>query len=284
MTDKPAQFWMFYALKRTGHHAIMFWVAAQLPKPPLFLNNLLRFSNLARSHKGQRSAIKAAGPAVAAFIRGAPSGFDNFRKLVRGGANVLMNFESVALPEISKKVWQQHFAEMTMGRGHAEQILVIRDPFSLFGSCARAPDKILSYTAVDNDKVRRVRPRGGVGVLDVWIEEAEWVLSGKCPLRPVLFNTWFRSKSYRQQLAAELGLQFSDRALNAVSSIGKGSSWDQTSFDGKAQQMRVCRRWEHQLDTPRFIQACRSRKKLISLSRQLFPDDPDVNDAIERIY
>jgi hypothetical protein len=64
------------------------------------------------------------------------------------------------------------------------------------------------------------------------------------------YDTWFQDREYREKIAAQLDLPFSDAGLQAVSPGGGGSAFDLTSFDGKAQEMQVLERWRGMEEDP----------------------------------
>ena len=55
-------------------------------------------------------------------------------------------------------------------------------------------------------------------------------------------DKWFSSKAYRKKVANRTGLEFTDAGLNDICSIG--SSFNNRSYQGKAQQMDVLNRWK----------------------------------------
>ena len=87
--------------------------------------------------------------------------------------------------------------------------------------------------------------RSGVAVLKGPTTLAESGPRGPWMLKVVMlnYNTWFQDRGYRESIAAQLNLPFSDAGLQTVSSGGGGSAFDRMSFDGKAQDMGVLDRW-----------------------------------------
>lgn len=90
-----------------------------------------------------------------------------------------------------------------------------------------------------------------------------------CPTVFISFNDWFQSQEYRKSISSSLGLQFSDKTLNKVSSNGNGgSSFDKTSYQNDAQSMKVLDRWKLFKEDDRFKRLL--DQELIDLSREYF--------------
>jgi hypothetical protein len=66
------------------------------------------------------------------------------------------------------------------------------------------------------------------------------------------YNLWFFNKAYRKRICDDFGLEFTDAGINDVMRIGKGSSFDGTSFNGRANEMEVLTRWKKYENDPRF--------------------------------
>ena len=68
-----------------------------------------------------------------------------------------------------------------------------------------------------------------------------WLNHAKSDLYKIIFDKWFQSKEYRQQICKDLNLNFSDQALNEVYGEGK-SSYDGYEYNNRAQDMNVLHR------------------------------------------
>ena len=64
----------------------------------------------------------------------------------------------------------------------------------------------------------------------------------------VKYNDWFVSEEYRQMICNHLGLAFTDKGINQVPATGDGSSFDYQEYDGRAQEMKVLKRWRNVVD------------------------------------
>lgn len=78
----------------------------------------------------------------------------------------------------------------------------------------------------------------------LWLEYAKEIVSseGINNKVPVIFDRWFVDKEYRAEISNKLNIEFKDDGINDVCRYG--SSFDSTTFDGKAQEMDVLGRWK----------------------------------------
>lgn len=111
-------------------------------------------------------------------------------------------------------------------------VLIIRNPFNNLASLSK------------------LRPSFAQKLLptfkEMWIQYAEEALFKTNWLFPkvvFLFDKWFVSKEYREELSLALGCPFTDAGLNIIHG-NIGSSFDGKKFWRKAQKMNVLGRWE----------------------------------------
>jgi hypothetical protein len=89
---------------------------------------------------------------------------------------------------------------------------------------------------------------------EIWREYAEQVMGKKDYFNgsaiPLFYDLWFKSKDYRKLFIDRIksftgwSMKFSDEVLNDVPRIGRGSSFDGMTYDGRAQEMAVHQRWK----------------------------------------
>jgi hypothetical protein len=60
----------------------------------------------------------------------------------------------------------------------------------------------------------------------------------------IYYDTFFQNKEYRKIVCEALGGTYNENMLNVVTNKGGGSSFDGLSYNGKAQQMNVLKRYE----------------------------------------
>jgi len=160
-------------------------------------------------------------------------------------------------------------------------IVLIRDPYNWLASCLyrdqRYNDSLLEE--YDRGSLVEERPGSRLNGLETYKQyAAEAMGHTKLVDHPakviVKFNDWFSSISYRKLLSKSLRLnKFSDEGLNKVTKYGNGSSFDNTNFNGKAQEMNVLSRW-HQMkpDTNNY----EAFSKAVS--------DPDIQDIARELF
>lgn len=91
---------------------------------------------------------------------------------------------------------------------------------------------------------------------------------------PISFNDWFEHSEYREDTAIRLGMPSHDKGLQEVLSIGAGSSFDKTKFDGKAQQMDVLNRWKKFEGDRTYQNYLSEYSRAVKLSIQIFNFNP----------
>jgi len=116
-------------------------------------------------------------------------------------------------------------------------ILIARDPYNWLASW-------ISHTHFNIENLEKD--------IDVYIEN----LSSGFSI--ISFNDWFSHRGYRDRLGQQLGIVNTDASVNAVTSFGKGSSFDKKSFDGKAQEMKVLQRWTRMSESKIYLNAIKN--------------------------
>ena len=86
----------------------------------------------------------------------------------------------------------------------------------------------------------------------------------------VNFNEWASNENYRKKLSSKLKVPFTDSTKEMIPGFGYGSSFDKHTFQGKANQMKVNRRW------PKFCKSnlfkyIFSNTELLRLAKKIYP-------------
>jgi hypothetical protein len=184
--------------KRSGHHAVITWLASQMPETVRHYNDILYepFSH------GE----------VVCKSRPGDTYIGNVEK------RNIYSMEDVPLSNLTNL----HKSNLTI-------VVVIRDIRNTLASDIKAC----------NPKVVNKHLKKLVGI---WRGYVEGYL-GSSPEYFILFDRWFKDKSYRRKICYDLNVPFTDKGLNKVPNYGGGSSFDLTKFNGKAQHMDVLNRW-----------------------------------------
>lgn len=114
-------------------------------------------------------------------------------------------------------------------------VLIVRDPFNWFASWwvsakrwgGTQPDRVTDIVAK-----YKTHCREALGQQDT--------LKAKV----ILYNRWFTDEQYRQEIADFFEMPSIHQSFEKVPDAGGGSTFEGTSFDGKAQQMKVLERWK----------------------------------------
>jgi len=262
------------ALKRSGHHGVITWLAHQLKAPVYFFSNVKHFANpfepaaYAVTH---REAWRLEKHQQFANLPAQPK---KLRERIDAGAPVIVSFDDFRFSAQRRRDWHKNQSELAgASRRPIKYIVSLRDPFNNSASrlqCHQTYDESF-FTADWN-------------VVEHWKEYAR--VAVKPPNEQFIglnYNRWFTSVDYRRSLAGQLEVPFSDAGLNDMLLYGKGSSFDQCAFAGNAQAMRVLERWRGFSADEKFLSAFRNDSEMVDLVLQLFGDDPHTMEALSTL-
>lgn len=89
------------------------------------------------------------------------------------------------------------------------------------------------------------------------------------------YNNWSRNRLYRENVAYQLDLVFTDNGFNDVPNFGNGSSFTQLDMDGKGSQMPVLSRYREFKNDPNFRRLITPYKEKLSQRIFLYENRPD---------
>lgn len=256
----------FFALRRSGHHAVMIWLAYRFKLPIFLLNDITPYTD---------------PYLTTTFANNWDKGSDWFVHIedVEQTRNVhkhclmisIQDFNITSLADGRDVIWER---QRTIGESlKLRTILVLRDPFNMLASRWYKPGPVPKL-------------RDDSEILDTWEIYAEEYLGLTTFLKSKIvinYNLWFLSIDYRKQLSAQIGIPFTDTGLNVVTKAGGGSSFDLTSYDGRGSEMKVLERWKVCQHDKRFIEAFRERQKLANLYRKIFPHDSELESFMQMV-
>lgn len=107
----------------------------------------------------------------------------------------------------------------------------------------------------------------------IWIEYAKEYIGQNNYLNnsiKINYNSWFKSKKYREQLSKMINKNHSDDNLQEILNIGGGSSFDNLNFDKKAQEMKVLERWKKLKYNKNYIQKILMNQEVKELNNKIF--------------
>lgn len=225
------------AMRRSGHHAILDWIIAQLAPDTKWchLNDVkINDENPLETDLG-----------------------DNFRGTRDPDRDMLIyNIEDTEVETFLTSRLATHHDEWLGESQEVCNLLIMRDVFNLHASRYAMMQK--------GEMFARFRPEIFKNHAREFLRETS--LFGE-PFIPISYNQWAVSPRYRKHLAAQLGLTFSDKGRQSVAHLG--SSFDGIKFQGNAKRMKVNERWRRYVDHPDYL-ASLDDSELIGLSCRVF--------------
>lgn len=250
-------------LSRSGNHAIINWLLAQMEGRTCFLNCVQPqqnpFATARESDSGQ-----------AAICNYQPFDLDRERRGEFSQKDwLLYSYEDCFITMVCSRCFELRHDEFLGPSQCRTDIVIVRDPFNLFASRLRS-----SYSGVT--PLTAVR---------IWKQHARQVLGQRKlftqPYLAILYNRWVSDREYRQQVAAKLGLPFTDANFHRVASTAGGSSFDGLQYDGAAHRMSVLDRWQHYIDEPAYLNLFDD--ELLELSAAIFGELPAAGAVRRRL-
>ena len=254
-----------FALRRSGHHAVLRWILEQAGGWRWFLNDCAGEGNPFETCIRVNSEVTAPDgrPAHPPWEREAEG------RLSKKGL-LAYNYEDQDFRRVAPRLDVRR--EAWVGRSRRRHdLLILRDPFNLFASKLR-----WFYGQQHRPTLDELRTS-----VRLWKAYAEEFLGETHHLPnkvPISYNAWFADQTYRAGLAERLGLPFSDRGLNQVARWGPalwGDSFDGLAYDGRAQDMDVLERWKRFRDDDLYLSLVVD-ERLLALSERIFGEVPGV--------
>jgi tetratricopeptide (TPR) repeat protein len=208
--------YMFYATKRSGHHAVINWFAKQSPGSVVHYNNLV----------------------IDSFIKGHiephPPGTHMVNRYSKETPNVfLYNWEDIKTDQHANIIKSPLCEGEIIG-----PIIIIRDFYNMIAS------------SMANMGVR-INSNPDLNVVkEIWKQHAQACINGQDFIN---YNKWFRDKDYRNFISQKYGISNSDDGLDEILPYAGGSSFDKMKYDGQARKMKVEERYKEYLDNKEFL-------------------------------
>jgi hypothetical protein len=270
MEIKNDYLFIFYALKRSGHHAVMVWLAYHFNLPVFVLNNIIPYTDPYLTTKFNDNWDKESDW----LFHIDDSNVEQIRNTHKHC--LMIGFQDFDITNLKDGRSILLESQKTVGKSLKNfNLIILRDPFNLLVSRWHKPG-VVPKLKDDSE------------ILDRWEIYAEEYLGVTNFIQDkvaVNYNLWFSSLDYRKQLSGQFELSFTDAGLNVVpkSASGVGSSFDKTTYDGRGNQMKVLERWKPFQNDKRFCDAFLTRHKLASLYRKIFPYDAEIESFMQTI-
>ena len=237
-------------MSRSGNHAILNWILRQTEGDACFLN----------CAEGKCNPFATAR----ALHHGLPYSsnhgeFDWERERAGDFAPkqwLIHSYEDAFLGYVCHRDFEEQHDSWVGASQWRYDVLILRDVFNLFASRYQAGLAVVSARTA----------------LRIWKQHAREFLGQSRYLKQarvlINYNRWVSERAYRQGVAAQLGLTFTDAGIHCVQGTGGGSSFDGLHYDGRAGQMRVLERWRVYAEDRAFWRLFDA--EAIALARQIF--------------
>jgi len=239
-----------FSLSRSGHHAVMNWIAEQYDGPLTFHNHCIKGweNNELKPYKGRKKH------------------YTSKNKTRSGDMYSIEDFD----------MSDYHFVQNSKQFKEAENkycIIIVRDLYNLLASCLKSyPRTAVKYKEGIVDD-RGVKKENNVILWTKQIQEClgDTNVIDDCKKVFISYNDWFSDKEYRKQICEELDIEFTDSGLQAVPNFGGGSGFDKLRKNNKAQSMDVLNRYKKFLTNGSWIDIISSNKSIIAdLNKRMF--------------
>lgn len=275
-----------YAMKRSGHHAVMSWLMAHFPGPVYFLNNCsfadeVRFTST-RAGTLDRQILFSGRVSVFILNRRVIRRVEHLEKdalLDRPTERLaaLQRAECQTLDGIEFPAeWDAYFFNLedfdlrhhahipfaAAGRGAPVQVrdvIVLRDPFNWLASRYQGNFPV------------------NPSVLDAWCSQCREALRETqilCDPLVIDYDRWFSEPGYRRGISAQLGFAGDDPGIGVTADFGGGSSFSGFRFRDRPDEMDVLNRWKILQNDSGYRRLFRDCDELLDLSQRMFPDGP----------
>lgn len=223
-----------FAMQRSGHNAIMSWIAGNCPGNVIALSKPKTDRNIFVSFDYRSFRIPNNGLEKIDIPAEASGKFSSKDFLI-------YDIENMDLSSFSgERIEAEHDAVAGSSRGRYD-VVILRDPFNLFASM------IMFYT------IGMVRIRGDAqaamsGKVRIWKQYARefagdtgFLANNKVAIG---YNQWLSSKEYRGTIASTLRINNDDSFMERITLFGGGSSFGKICLRDSATKMRTLERWK----------------------------------------
>lgn len=216
--------YLIFAMKRSGHHALINWIAQQSNNTVIHKNNCI--------HGWENKEFKPMVKRKQVFDKNTKS------------IDYIVNIEDFDITDFKKYDFKSfNFVK------NSKVIIFVRDPYNWIASCYKRKWEKGDYRDVYfglnryyiNDRKEKKPSR-----IILWKRQIMECLGYSQYINThyidINYNMWFSNKKYRKQIAEKLELNFTDKGINDVVNFGKGSSFD--GIGKNAKDMQVFDRWK----------------------------------------
>jgi hypothetical protein len=251
------------SMKRTGHHAIMLWIAGHFEVPVRHFNDVDGGSDPIVNRGGDLLLNQLLAVHPSQLKHATDSGDES--------PCILFSYEDKDLQNLRISTAQGAGGADGGDPTGVQKLLCIRDPYNM----------LASRFALWPDQVRASHRQ----ILDRWCAYAQEYLGQTHHLPehiPVAFNSWFSSVGYRQALSRRLGLAFTDRGFRVIppAMIG-GSSFDRLEPPVPIpNNLPVLSRWQAFAGCDEYWSFLAASPRVHELSTAVFGELPGIRQML----
>ncbi len=249
-------------MSRSGNHAIINWILRQAAGRNCFLNCAEGKTNPFVSAREADNGLPYEANYAEFEWEREQSGLLTQKNLL------IHSYEDSFLGYVCHPLFEQNHDQWVGASKARYDLLILRDPFNLFASRLYADLSALSLSTA----------------VRIWKQHANEFLGLRRTMNQqrilINYNRWATERSYRAQLAAQLGLHFTDAGISTVHRTAGGSSFDGYRYDGDASKMRVLDRWKVYQHDPHFRQLF--DRDMVNTARRIFGPLASVEGLFEK--
>lgn len=219
-------------LKRSGNHAIQNWIGGMLPEPIIWLRN----NSYLKIRTANRKLIKTPKGIEELLCEATLNKKEWFQK-TNVGSSYLIGTEHIE-PEVFTRRYKRYKEKVDkfFEKAFSEKtyiVWILRDPFNNLASLLRNQAVEGYCKKFAKQWVASAKEHDG---------QTNFLMELNAKIIHLDYNEWFRSKGYRYKLAEKMSLEYSEKGLNSITSLG--STFDNFVFQQQAQKMKVLERWK----------------------------------------
>lgn len=233
-----------YALRRSGHHAIMNWIIWSMPNLVLLRNDRIEQDNTVIKY-GKVQVFKGSK------IYTMPMAI---RRLVWGSLPARIRIESFEDRESIDTTKSDH------------SIVIIRDFYNNMASRLKWERDFRNRFRVSDVQESETRSEM-LHARELWKQYAQLAICPPPHLLTILYDRWLNDVEYRDRLSSKLGISGDQQALNSTAQYGPGSSFE--GMSNTPDPVRLSNRFKAFAEDKLYIEIA-SDPEILALNAQLF--------------
>lgn len=254
-----------FGLQRSGNHGVISWITQQFDEKAYFFNNVSHFKDpVTNWHIGN----------VPNTIQLPPKGSKQLEQMrVARKAVLICSYENLQLNLLSQKPLLEDHDSLLGVSKRVVRILLLRDFFNWVSSRL----KLFDYRGQNTvNAALRIDT-----LIDLWLLYAREFLGatthlGNTNVVKISYPRWAVDSEYRAWILGALGAPLKNNVNDHVPNVGGGSSFDTTTYSGRAGEMAIQNRWGFFLEDDRFGFA---RERVGERRAEIEPLNKEIFDA-----